>query len=504
MTAEQRSRTSRAKEALHERLLVAAPVLSRKIDVGISTSELLDRMARFVKSEGSDRLEWLLFIAITGMFPNARQLSQFHRSLSLSTGATAILAVLESTVNAASLPHAEFRRLHIVRDRVLVDVDFSATHEHNTGIQRVVRRTVPVWASTDRPFDLVAWTSDTSGLRALTEREEDRVLNWNDRQFAPNSDADAAASDSIETIIVPWDCQLFLAEVPSAAACTMLECVAASSGNRVSLLGYDAIPLVSAVGQRDEESERFAHYLTVVKHSAAVVAISESAAEEFRGFSDMLVAQGLSGPTVSSVSLAVEVPAAARVTGTGGVRERPLVLCVGSHEPRKNQEAVLFAAEQLFREGIDFELVFVGAGNAAVLHNFDKRIKRLNRQGAHISSFRTLGDGRLWELYAEARFSVFVSLHEGFGLPVAESVAFGTPVLTSNFGSLAEIARAGGCLMVDPRDDIAVVQGFRRMLTDDGLMECLGQEAAAMVPKTWREYADELWTVAIESGGTGS
>ena len=176
------------------------------------------------------------------------------------------------------------------------------------------------------------------------------------------------------------------------------------------------------------------------------------------------------------------------------------MLCVGSHEPRKNQEAVLFAAEVLSRAGLDFELVFVGGGNATALHDFDRRMRRLNARGAHVSSYRRLQDGQLWRLYARARFTVFVSLHEGFGLPVAESLALATPALTSNFGSLAEIARDGGCVTVDPRDDLAIVEAFRALLTDDELLGRLRAEAVARESKSWHDYADELWSEAIESG----
>lgn len=490
-------------EVLHSRLREVAPVVLPGADVSLlKPADLLDRLVRAVRSSGDSGLHWLLFVAITGVFPSSSQVSTLKRDMSLRSEVTAIIGALESTLGPASLPNASLRRIDLVRDRLIVDADFCARNEHNTGIQRVVRQTLPVWANEGREFDIVAWTSDTTAYRRITDRERDRVLNWNDRRFSPD-DVVPRPSEIAETIVVPWQCQIFLPEVPAILACPMLGGIAEHSGNRVSAIGYDAIPLVSAEGQRDAESERFAHYLTIIKFSANVVAISESAAEEFRGFVDTLVSQGLTGPSVTSVSLAVEVPEGAKsALGTVERGGRPLVICVGSHEPRKNQEAVLHAAEQLFNQGLDFELVFIGGGNAATLHDFDQRITALNRKGARISSHRRLGDSELWKLFARARFSVFMSLHEGFGLPVAESLALGTPVLTSDFGSLAEIARHGGCVMVDPRDDVAIVDAFRLMLTDDDLIARLVREAAEMTPRTWRTYADELWGSAIHTGAT--
>ena len=70
-----------------------------------------------------------------------------------------------------------------------------------------------------------------------------------------------------------------------------------------------------------------------------------------------------------------------------------------------------------------------------------------------------------------ARFTVFPSLNEGFGLPLAESLACGTPAVTSDFGSMREIVDGGGgALLVDPRDDHSVADGMRSLLTDDGLL----------------------------------
>jgi glycosyltransferase involved in cell wall biosynthesis len=76
---------------------------------------------------------------------------------------------------------------------------------------------------------------------------------------------------------------------------------------------------------------------------------------------------------------------------------------------------------------------------------------------------------------------------------VAESLALGVPVVTSDFGSLDEIARVGGCLQVDPRDDTAIVDAMRRLLTDDALHASLVEDIARQRPKTWRTYADEIW-----------
>lgn len=480
--------------ALHGRLAAVAGVLDSPARAGEPTVELLTRLASAVRDRSTADRAWLLFTAVAGAFPHAEDVNDLRRRLDLSPEPALVVAVLGATMDAASQVSRPDRGIELVDSQILVDVNFCATHEHNTGIQRVVRETLPRWVDEGRDVRLVAWTADGAGMRDLTEIERDRVLAWNDRAFAAGTrDAEEPA-----VLVVPWETEVLLPEVPLDHLCGPLAAIAQYSGSPVSLIGYDAIPLVSAEGQRAEESERFAHYLTIVKHSRLVVGISESASDEFRGFVDALGAQGLAGPRIHAVPLAVEVPAGARVAPPAEEGARPLVLCVGSHEPRKNQDAVLAAAELLWRDGVDFELVFVGGGSRAATLDFDHRVARLAAAGRSVSSRRGLADAELWALYARSRFTVFVSLHEGYGLPVAESLALGVPVLTSNYGALAEVSAGGGCVTVDPRDDDAIKEAMGRLVADDSLVARLRAEARALAPRTWADYAAELWAAVRE------
>jgi glycosyltransferase involved in cell wall biosynthesis len=92
-------------------------------------------------------------------------------------------------------------------------------------------------------------------------------------------------------------------------------------------------------------------------------------------------------------------------------------------------------------------------------------------------------------LYAGARALVFPSLDEGFGLPVLEAFACGTPVLASTAGALPETA-GNGALLVDPLSVEAIADGMRRLLEDRNLRRRLvarGRKRAAAM--TWEETA---------------
>lgn len=83
----------------------------------------------------------------------------------------------------------------------------------------------------------------------------------------------------------------------------------------------------------------------------------------------------------------------------------------------------------------------------------------------------------LMDLIGQARAFVFPSLEEGFGLPVAEAMALGTPVLTADRGALQEIA-GGACLLVDPTDEQSIADGIRRIVADDALCATLTERGA--------------------------
>ncbi|WP_213814352.1 glycosyltransferase [Glaciihabitans sp. dw_435] len=485
---------------LLQRLRAVAPVLrtdGTPLTNDPAVSPLLQDLSERVAAHPGDGRLWLLFVAVAGAYPTTGELEFLRRRLAVTDPADAMRVVLEETQAAATKSGDWDRPLRLVQGGIVVDVNFCAKYVHNTGIQRVVRELMPHLIAragdANATLDLVAWTRQSGITRSLSAVERQRVTDW--RALAAGTSA--LPDEQPDELVVPWNSQLLLPEVPEPELCDRLAALAEHSGNTISLVGYDTIPISSADLVTPRESERFAHYLTVVKHSARVLAISESVAEEFRGFTATLPSQGLVGPAVHTVSLAADVPSAANEDAAAEPSALPLIICVGSHEPRKNQDAVLFAVETLLAEGLKFRAVFIGGGSRSVTLSFDRHLMKLrNTRGWDIESARGLKDRELWSLYRQARFSVLTSLHEGYGLPVVESLALGTPVLTSNYGSLAEIGVHGGCVLVNPRDDGEIIAAMRTMLTDDSELATLLAQIETLPPRTWRDYAVDLWDAA--------
>lgn len=484
---------------LGQRLATVWPQLVGGAAPDAGDGVLLAALVEQVAADGRQDTLWLLWTAIAAAMPSVDELVSARRALTARSPGEAALSLLEQCLGDAALRGHTDRPIELIVGGVLVDVDKTARSRLHTGIARVVRNLLPRWAGPGRSpaadVHPVVWALGSALHRTLTADEADRVLRWDGR---PTYGAQPDRETEDWHLVVPWKCVVVLPEVPLPSACQRLAALAGSGGSVVTAIGYDAIPVLNADLLSTLEPARFVQYLSLVKHLTHVAAISDSAAEEFGGFVDMLGAQGLPGPTVSSCPLATELAADVvsdvadlQPAADVPVQGVPSVLCVGSLEPRKNQVALMHAAERLWREGLVFELVLVAGGGWG--REAERQVKQLTRRGRRLSVLQAVTDEGLREAYARARFTAFPSLHEGFGLPIAESFSLGVPVLTTGYGSTAELAADGGAVVVDPRDDDAITDAMRSLLTDDALLARLRSEVLARPVRTWDDYACEAW-----------
>jgi glycosyltransferase involved in cell wall biosynthesis len=148
-----------------------------------------------------------------------------------------------------------------------------------------------------------------------------------------------------------------------------------------------------------------------------------------------------------------------------GLRENGYCLSVGSAEPRKNLSRLIAAYATLppaLRR--EHPLVLAGAPgwrNAALLRDI-----ALAERDGWARNIGCVPQRHLPALYGGARLFAYISLYEGFGLPVAEAMACGTPVLTSNVSSLPEVA-AGAAMPVDPADENDIARRLATALSDE-------------------------------------
>jgi len=147
-------------------------------------------------------------------------------------------------------------------------------------------------------------------------------------------------------------------------------------------------------------------------------------------------------------------------------RVRPFFLCVSSDRPHKNLQRQLaaFAASKLSEQ---FDLLITARPAEETL----AIVRQLKIDDA-VSFIGNVPDDKLAELYRSASALLFVSLFEGFGLPIVEAMASGTPVITSSVASMPEIA-GDAAVLVDPTDIGAIGDAMRSLATDAALRQTL-------------------------------
>jgi alpha-1,3-rhamnosyl/mannosyltransferase len=160
----------------------------------------------------------------------------------------------------------------------------------------------------------------------------------------------------------------------------------------------------------------------------------------------------------------LEVAEAARLRGALGVPDR-YVLHVGSDKPHKNLRGLADAWRTLVERDSPAArgtwLVLAGPRE----RRYDAARQPLERLGAagRILSLGMVTDAALDALYGGATLFVFPSLAEGFGLPVVEAMAHGTPVVCSSVAALLELS-GGAAVAVDPMDTHALAAAIERLL----------------------------------------
>lgn len=164
-----------------------------------------------------------------------------------------------------------------------------------------------------------------------------------------------------------------------------------------------------------------------------------------------------------------------------------LIFLVGTPEPRKN----LVRTVEAFRKAkTDCKLVIIGPQTPLE--------KLLEGDTRGIVFTGIVPEDHLPVLLSGAVVSLYISLYEGFGLPVLESMACGVPVITSNRGSLPEIA-GGAALIVNPEDVDDIVNAISTIFQNESLQERLSAKGKTRAAEfSWQKVAEKTLSLYRE------
>jgi len=275
--------------------------------------------------------------------------------------------------------------------------------------------------------------------------------------------------------------------VPGSSALT--EQIHRRRGLRVCHLIYDLIPVLLPQFFPQGMIDAFRDYLVpAIRQSGLLLAISEHTRRDLELFARQ---EGLALPPVEVVRLGDDLPpAGARCAPPPGLAAgHPFVLSVGTLEVRKNHHLLYHLWRRLAQRHGDRlpRLVLAGApGWMAddLLHQL--RTDPLTRDSVvHLPGCR---DWELGWLYRHCLFTLYPSHYEGWGLPVAEALAYGKPVVCSDAASLPEVG-PGMCVLLDPCDLPAWLAAVERLLFDPAALRELQELARGFRGTSWQGTA---------------
>lgn len=164
--------------------------------------------------------------------------------------------------------------------------------------------------------------------------------------------------------------------------------------------------------------------------------------------------------------------------------KHPYILYVGQIQPRKNIAGLVSAFEKL--EDKELHLVIAGGHGW-----FQKQTLAPIQKSSAMNRIHVLGavdDSLLPALYQHAQAFVLPSFYEGFGIPVLEAMACGTPVITSTISSMPEIA-GDAAVLVDPNNSDSIAQGITHAIANRENFSQKGIERAKKF--TWEHTAEQ-------------
>ncbi len=170
------------------------------------------------------------------------------------------------------------------------------------------------------------------------------------------------------------------------------------------------------------------------------------------------------------------------------------IFFLGTLEPRKNIGEVIEAYKQSSLLSKGYHLVIAGSKG----WDYKSIVKKIEETaGVTYIGYVHAEDKPL--LYSFASLFVYPSYYEGFGIPVAEAMSCGVPVLTSNRSSLPEITQ-GAAYLVDPHNVEEIKVGMERILSSESLQKSLKEKGKQEAERfQWKKSAEDFLNLLIET-----
>ena len=382
--------------------------------------------------------------------------------------------------------------------KIFIDVTSSCRSVQNTGMQRMTRK---IFGELNRFTHVrpICWNTPGNFYTELGEREH-RFLT---RPFEVRSHAmarpDWRGQDPLTEFWrflrrqrlelereIGSDDVFFVPDIYRDSRRKTLPDFLKQTQARTVAIFHDAtdLRLTSIYGDRSRKSRPYLESLALFH---LVICVSEEARDDLHYFWKKY---GCTPTTTYVEPWPGEFEGAVRQPS--GNAQDNVVVYVSSFHGRKNHLTLLGAAEELWQQGLEFELHLIGKNVGAPFNKTVRQIWKLQMRGRPLRWLRHVNDQTLLRAYRECRFTVYPSLMEGFGLPLVESLSHGKPCVCGGNGALREVAHGGGCLIIDQTSEEAIAVGIKTLLTDQEIYARLCTEARAREFRSWSDYTEKL------------
>jgi glycosyltransferase involved in cell wall biosynthesis len=235
--------------------------------------------------------------------------------------------------------------------------------------------------------------------------------------------------------------------------------------------------------------------------ASRIITVSEFSKEDISAY--LGISKGLIDVAYNGVS---EYFAPAPSTEVEKFREKlaggdPYFLFVGNFSPRKNIPGVIKAYDR-FRSSSKFNHKLVLTGGKLFLNSETNRLIKNSPWSSDIILTGSVPHEELRIMYSSSTALIFVPWFEGFGIPAAEAMRCGTPVILSNTTSLPEIG-GSAALFVDPGNTIELSQAMEKVITDNKLRTTMISKGLIESQRfTWDSCAGSVWRSIISATGS--
>lgn len=377
-------------------------------------------------------------------------------------------------------------------------VDHTVTFYKNTGIQRVVRGLARALMEQGHALVPVKWDQATSKFYPPSSEELEYLAKWNGPKVSAWAEwTEPKIRSANDWLLIP-ELVLYLDDQRLADLKKHIFEVAL----RCAWVFYDAIPWKMREIFPIEFTKAHGRYMEWLSKFELVFPISDFSRGDLLSF--LGSTHGKTNGSETRIQTCV-LPGEFHETDRTRIPKKihpsiVKILCVGTVEPRKNHLLMLDAfVEAVAQTTKRVELYIVGRSTVPELA---AEVERFIERVPNIIWEQDADDTRLHELFLQCDFTVYPSLEEGFGLPILESLWNARPCICRDSGAMAEVAKGGGCLMVDTANFPALASAILKLVEDEEFRVRLATEAINLSFKTWRDYAAEVATRLVNERHT--